>query len=193
MFVKSLRFRLSFVGFKLTRVFYKFPLCAFKMADVAVRDAEPSDCKLILQMIKELAVFEDEPESRVNLTAEILQEDGFSSDKWFYSLVAEVEVNKEKLVIGYALFFRTYSTWDGRSMKIEDLYVKPEYRKLGVGRKLLQEVTARALEHKCIRVHWCILAENEPAIKFYEKLGGEIQHEWKVCYLVEEKMKALVK
>ena len=158
-------------------------------SDFNIRVAEPSDCQSIVDLIIELAVFEKELPSRVKITKETLLRDGFGEKKWFNCLLAEIQDDDgKKMTIGYALYFPTYSTWNGRTIKVEDLYIKQQYRGKGYGTALLKEVARLALADGCSRVHWCVLDWNEPAIKYYKSIGAEYQPEWRVCTLHHENM-----
>ena len=161
------------------------------MADFVVRDALECDIESTLGLIKESAIFEKELESRVRMTENTLREDGFGVDKWFKCFVAET--GTEKQVVGFALFFRTYSTWNGRSMKIADLYVKPEHRSKGIALKLMQEVTKEAIKQECVRIHWNILDWNTTSKDFCKHIGADIDEEWEVCTLHEREMKEFLK
>ena len=115
-----------------------------------------------------------------------IYEDGFGEHSWFQSFIAE-EVNsgpdnKYRKIVGQAIYFRSYSAWKGRTIKVEDLYVKREYRGRGVGSMLLKEVTKNALKENCSRVQWCVLYDNEPALNFHKHIGGKIQPEWRLCF-----------
>lgn len=169
------------------------------MDGLTIREAGPEDCDRIIELIVQLAVYEKEDPSRVRITKEELIRDGFqaSGHKWFECLVGEVAkttsegVSGEKTVIGYALFFHTYSTWNGRTIKIEDLYVEPAYRGKGYGTQLLKSVNEIALQRGCARVHWNVLEWNKPAIDFYKKLGAEYSDEWRMCILHRPEMDQL--
>ena len=166
--------------------------------DFTIRDALPEDCERIIELFVQLAVYENEPPSRVRIGKEELIRDGFQSSserghhKWFECLVAEItKQDGTKILIGYALFFPTYSTWDGRTVKIEDLYIEPEYRGKGYGTQLLKSVNGFALKRGCARVHWNVLDWNKSAIDFYKKLGAEYSEEWRVCILHRPEMNQL--
>jgi GNAT superfamily N-acetyltransferase len=86
--------------------------------------------------------------------------------------------------VGFALFFHTFSTFMGMpGLYLEDLYVKPEMRGKGVGKKLFRKVAQIALERDCGRLEWSVLNWNEPAIGFYKKLGAQAMNEWMVYRL----------
>ena len=181
------------------------------MVDFRVREATKNDVADILELIKGLAVYEKEERSRVKITEEILLRDGFGEDPWFYCLLAEVFPNKSEKakteignveadsasldckVVGFAIYMRLYSTWDGKAMRLEDLYVEEEYRKLGIGSSLLKKVTEVSLQMGCTRMEWHCLDWNEPAINFYKAIGTDINPAWRTCYFHVNEMKQLVK
>lgn len=169
-------------------------------AEFIVREAYADDCEGIIRLITELAVYEKEKPSRVKINAQTLIRDGFADpqSKWFRCLVGTVVESSElkysaksTKIIGYALFFPTYSTWNGRTIKIEDLYIQPNYRGKGYGTRLLKKVNEIAISEGCARVHWCVLDWNQPAIDYYKSLGAEYSQEWRVCTLHLPEMKAL--
>lgn len=107
------------------------------------------------------------------LLLDLCRDGGFddnNSSPLFYSFVAEERASET--VIGYALCFFSYSTWQGRSLFVEDLYVKPDYRKQGIGKMLFVELAKFAEESNCMRFDLHVLDWN-PARSFYEKLGGK--------------------
>ncbi|XP_058956209.2 thialysine N-epsilon-acetyltransferase-like [Pocillopora verrucosa] len=157
------------------------------MATWQVRMATTEDVPEILRMKTDLAVFEKQPESRVKLTEEEIRRDGFGETPWFSCLIAE-EVNPSeekncslprKKAVGYALFFNIYSTWDGRSLYLQDLYVDSAFRGKGIGKELLRQVAQIAVEKGCARVDWGVLYWNKIARDFYDKLGAVCLDEWR--------------
>lgn len=137
-----------------------------------LRKAQPGDEEAILDLIKGLAEYENEPDAVVN-TAEKLHDDLFVHN-FCESFVAEVESR----IIGFALFYTSYSTWKGPCIYLEDLYVLPDARKSGAGSKLFDAVVDVAKERKVARMDWQVLEWNELAIKFYEKKNAIIDPEW---------------
>ena len=142
-------------------------------SNVQVRDAEPGDAATILELIRALAAFEDLSDHVRATEADILR-DGFGATPRFHCLLAE----QEEKAVGFALFFYSYSTFEGRAgIYLEDLFVIEEARKLGVGRKLIRSLAERALEQDCARLELSVLDWN-PARGFYRQLGFEQQEEW---------------
>ena len=134
-----------------------------------IRVGEREDCIAIEALIKELAAYEKMPNGP-KIDHKVLAEDGFGDQRLFWTFVAELQETKE--IIGYSLFFWKYSTWNGRCLWMEDLYVKPEYRGHGIGRQLFIEVMRFAERHSCHRVEWNCLDWNQNSISFYKKFGA---------------------
>lgn len=146
------------------------------MAGCKVRAAEPGDCEEIMRMIQELADCE-KLSDQVKNTAEGLRRDGFEEPSpLFRCLVAEAENEKKRSegprLVGYALSYYSYSTWKGRSLYLEDLYVMPSYRGKGIGSKLLTATAELCLSLGCARLQLSVLDWNQPAISFYQSRGG---------------------
>nr|XP_020454593.1 diamine acetyltransferase 2-like isoform X1 [Monopterus albus]XP_020454594.1 diamine acetyltransferase 2-like isoform X2 [Monopterus albus] len=141
-----------------------------------IRAATKEDCKDISRMITELAVH-DKMSDQVKLSYEELEYDGFCQNPFFECLVAEVsEEHKSKegfTTVGYALYFYTYSTWKGRSLYLEDLYVMPEFRGNGIGSGLLSKVAEVGKKKKCVRLQLSVLNWNTPARDFYAAKGAQ--------------------
>jgi GNAT superfamily N-acetyltransferase len=152
-----------------------------------IRKATPDDIPLILQFIRELAEYERAPEEAVATPAD-LRRDGFSSQPRFYAEIAEW--NGEPA--GFALWFFIYSTWQGKpGLYLEDLFVRPRFRKQGIGKALLVHVAKLAVENGCGRYQWQVLDWNSPAIKFYESLGAKVMKEWLTMRLSVEALRTL--
>lgn len=139
----------------------------------SIRKATEADFPAILSLIKELAEFEKAPEKVTNSVEQMKQEKDF-----FRCFVAETG-NKE--VVGIALYFFAYYTWVGKSLYLDDIYVKESFRKQKIGTELLREVFKVARDENCKRVRWQVLNWNKPAIQMYEKCGAEIDDEWLNC------------
>lgn len=141
---------------------------------LSIRKATEQDVDLILFFIKELAIYEKEPESAVATKEDILR-DGFGEKPYFHILIASW--NGEPA--GFAFYFYNYSTWMGKPcLYLEDLFVIPSFRKKGIGKKLLIELAKIAVENNCGRFQWQVLDWNTPAIDFYESLGAFHLKEW---------------
>lgn len=148
-----------------------------------IRFANSSDVKIILALIKELAEYE-KLSDRVIATEEKLERSIFGNEKFVEILLAEV--NNES--VGYALFFKNYSTFLGKpGIYLEDLFVKPSYRGKGIGKALFSKIISIAKERNYGRVEWSVLDWNLSAIDFYKKMGAEPLEEWKVFRLASDK------
>ncbi|XP_073510709.1 thialysine N-epsilon-acetyltransferase-like [Phyllobates terribilis] len=144
------------------------------MAGHRVRAAEAGDCEEILRMIRELADYE-KLSDQVKMTAGGLRQDGFGDSPLFRCLVVENEDEKEvsgPRLVGYALAFFTYSTWEGRALYLEDLYIMPEYRGRGIGSRLFAAVAELCLSLGCARLQLSVLDWNQSAISFYRSRGA---------------------
>ncbi len=139
---------------------------------IKIRSAIPGDEKAIFFLIQELALYEKAPEQVTNSSAQ-LKIDLFETAVC-EAIVAEID----KEIIGFALYYTSYSTWKGLSLYLEDFYVKANHRKCGVGTLLFDKVVALAKEKKVKRLDWQVLEWNKLAIDFYEKKGAELSNEW---------------
>jgi GNAT superfamily N-acetyltransferase len=152
---------------------------------VLIRPATLQDAPLIYRMIRELAEFERESHLCV-IEENDLVRDGFGEDRKFSALIAEWDGQSA----GYALFFDCYSTWVGPELYLEDLYVRPEFRRNGIGMALLSEVARIALRHgRAMR--WEVLDWNQGAIALYKALGAEFRDQWKSVALGESAIRRL--
>jgi GNAT superfamily N-acetyltransferase len=142
---------------------------------VTIRAAVEADVPQILAFIRALAAYEREPDAVIATEAGLLR-DGFGPNPYYSCLIAEHDSNPA----GFALYFYNYSTWLGRpGIYLEDLFVLPEYRGLGIGKALLKRVAAIAVEKDCRRLQWEVLDWNTPAIDFYRAMGAEFFDEWR--------------
>lgn len=140
-----------------------------------IRPATPADIPQILAFIRALAAYEREPDA-VTATESGLLRDGFGPHPFYSCLMAE----QDGRPAGFALYFFNYSTWMGRpGLYLEDLFVSPEFRGLGIGKALLKKVAAVAVEQGCRRLQWEVLDWNTPAIDFYRAMGAEFLDEWR--------------
>jgi GNAT superfamily N-acetyltransferase len=141
---------------------------------------------MILGLVKELSVYE-RLSHKVYATKELFKKYGFGEDPYFHSLIADYFKNDQKLPVGFALYFFTFSTFEGKpTLYLEDLFVKPEYRGMGIGKQFLKKLAEIALENECARMEWAVLDWNEPAINFYESIGAKAMSDWTV-YRLENK------
>ncbi|MGO2805364.1 MAG: GNAT family N-acetyltransferase [Glutamicibacter arilaitensis] len=153
-----------------------------------VREAVPGDCPQILEMIQELADYEKEPDAVHNTVAD-LQEHLFGPNPQVFAHVAEDESGELK---GMALWFLTYSTWEGRhGIHLEDLYVRQAQRGSGTGTALLRTLAQICVQRGYKRLEWSVLDWNEPAIKFYDAIGDGSMDGWTTRRLDGEALNAL--
>ena len=138
-----------------------------------IREAKPGDEYAIIDLIKELAVYEKEPLSSVKNTPAQLAKDLFN-DRICSAYVVQI---KDK-VVGYAIYYFSYSTWNGVCLYLEDLYVQPEHRDKRIGSTLFDAVVSKAKEMKVRRMDWQIIHWNEPALDFYRHKGATIDADW---------------
>ena len=143
-----------------------------------IREATPADVPEILAMIHELADYEKAPHEVV-ATPGLLRDALFGPDPAVYALMAED--GETGAVVGFALWFRNFSTWLGRyGIYLEDLYVRPTHRGHGYGKALLQELARIAVERGYGRCVWGVLDWNPPAIDFYRSIDAVPMDEWTV-------------
>lgn len=150
------------------------------------RFAERKDVGLILQFIKELAVYD-------KLIDEVVTEEATLEEWIFNKKTAEVIfVMEEETEVGFALFFQNFSTFLGRAgLYLEDLYVKPEYRKKGYGKGLILKLAEIARERGLGRMEWMCLDWNRPSIDFYLSLGAKPMLGWKVYRVAGKELENL--
>ncbi|PHR35468.1 MAG: GNAT family N-acetyltransferase [Fluviicola sp.] len=137
-----------------------------------IRKAKRGDEFILIDLIKGLAEYENDLEA-VDNTPEKLGADLFDS-KICEAILAE----QDGQVIGFAIYYTSYSTWKGPCMYLEDLYLVPEARGTGAGGKLFDRVVEIAKEREYARMDWQIIDWNTSAIEFYKKRGAQIDEEW---------------
>lgn len=152
-----------------------------------IRKANVTDMPAVLELIKELAAFEKEPDA-VDITAETLKNEGFGDNPLFTCFVAEVEGNIE----GMALVYYRFSTWKGRTLHLEDLIVRENKRGTGLGNALYKKVISFAEEQDLKRVEWVVLDWNQHAIDFYDRSGANILKGWYTVQMDTEGIKKFV-
>lgn len=153
--------------------------------DLTIRPAISSDSNAIIGLIKELALFEKEPES-VILTEDDVKEYGFGKKPLFECLIAELE----NQVIGMALFYSRFSTWKGPTIHLEDLIITEDYKGRGYGTQLYSAFINHSYVKGVQRIEWNVLDWNTPAVKFYEKSGANVLQEWCTVQMDVEAMKS---
>lgn len=154
---------------------------------VRITRAAPRDVPLIAQFIRELAEYERAPDEAV-ATVEGLTAALFGDEPQAEVLLAYAD----DVPAGFALFFYNFSTWTGkRGIYLEDIFVRPQMRRLGIGAALFREIAALAVERDCPRLEWSVLNWNELAINFYKKIGATAKDDWTVFRLSGEKLRSL--
>lgn len=156
--------------------------------EIVIRKGVKNDLSQVLQLVKELAAYEKAP-LEVTVTVEDMERDGFGNNPIFHFFVAE----REGKIMGTSLYYIKYSTWKGKCVFLEDIIVNEPFRKLGIGKKLFDEVVKVAKEMHVERLEWQVLEWNEPAIKFYEKLNSHFDNEWVNCKLTGEQIQKYFK
>ena len=153
---------------------------------VHIRKGTINDMEAVHALIQELAAYEKALDE-VEVSVEELKADGFGEQPAFEVLVATMQ---EK-VVGFALYYTSYSTWKGKCIYLEDFLVNAEYRRFGIGKKLFQAVVDEGVRRKCRRMDWQVLDWNEPAINFYKKWGASLEPEWLNGRLYEQDLARL--
>lgn len=152
-----------------------------------IRKFKREDLPEILELIRELAVFEKEPDA-VEVDIEELEREGLGEHPLFTCFVAEVEGKIE----GMALVYFRFSTWKGRTVHLEDLIVRRKKRGTGLGSALYKKVIEYALEQGVKRCEWVVLDWNTPAIDFYERSGATVFEDWNTVQMDENAMKKFI-
>jgi GNAT superfamily N-acetyltransferase len=146
-----------------------------------IRKGTQNDMAAVLELIRELAVFEKEPDAVVVTVAD-LERDGFGERPLFHTFIAE----EEGAIIGMALYYYRYSTWKGKTIHLEDLIVKEDKRGTGAGFALYKEIITQGKKDQVRRIEWNVLDWNQNAIDFYEKSGAKVLDDWSVVQMSEE-------
>jgi GNAT superfamily N-acetyltransferase len=152
-----------------------------------VRPATIADVSTILRFIRELALYEREPDAVVATEDDLLR-DGWGPVPRFTAVIAEMDGE----AAGFALYFTSYSTWRGHhGIRLEDLYVTPSMRGKGIGKALLAHLARVAVDQGCPRLEWDVLEWNAPAIAVYERVGAQMLTEWRIMRLSGDALKTL--
>jgi len=141
-----------------------------------IRKIEVSDFLVLISLFKEFALFEKLPEKMTNSVEQMLREKEY--------LTGFVAVNAADEILGYVTYFFGYYTWIGKSLYMDDLYVRPDFRGAVVGTKLINEVIAFAKADNCKKLRWQVSEWNQPAIDFYKSLGANVDAVESNCDLV---------
>jgi GNAT superfamily N-acetyltransferase len=146
-------------------------------ADLILRFAELGDANKLFDLVKALAEYEKLSDA---VTGNVLEfrEHLFGSKKYIEAIIAEYAGE----AVGFGLFFHNYSTFLTKpGIYLEDIFVLPEYRRMGIGKALLTKIAQIAVERDCGRLEWSVLDWNEPAQAFYRRMGASILDEWRIC------------
>lgn len=150
-----------------------------KTPGFALREARREDVPAIVGLIADLALYERQPED-CHADPRLLEDHLFGPEPFAEVILAEIGAE----IVGFALFFHNYSTWLTRpGLYLEDLYVKPERRGLGIGKAFLVRLARLAVARGCGRMEWSVLTWNEPAIRFYTALGAVAMDGWRTYRL----------
>lgn len=147
--------------------------------EIKIRKAVKEDCTRILELVKELALYERAP-NEVTVTLNHFEESGFGANPVWWAFVAEVD----GMIQGFALWYIRFSTWKGQRMYLEDFYVTEPMRCNGLGKLLFDELIAEARRKKLNGIMWQVLDWNEPAINFYKKYNASFDGQWVNCGIV---------
>ncbi len=153
---------------------------------IKIRRAEKKDIPRVLDLIKELAVYEREPDAVV-IDEEELIKDGFGDNPAYGLFVAE----DERQIVGIALYYFRYSTWNGKVLYLEDLIITESERGKSYGRTLLNTILEEADKQNCRLCTWQVLDWNEPSIQFYKNIGADLDEGWINCTVKKEQYKSI--
>ncbi|HRE36985.1 MAG TPA: GNAT family N-acetyltransferase [Chitinophagaceae bacterium] len=143
---------------------------------IIVRRAVKEDCPRLMELVKELAIYEKAPND-VTVTLEHFTKSGFGDKPVWWAFVAE----ENGYIYGFALYYIRYSTWKGQAMYLEDIIVTESSRGKGIGKLLMDRLIIEARERELKRIVWQVLEWNEPAINFYKKYNADFDAEWVNC------------
>ena len=152
-----------------------------------IRPARPEDAATIVNLIHELAVYE-KLEDQAKATPEAIALHLFGPRRYAEALIAEVD----RVPVGFALFFHNYSSFRAQpGIYLEDIFVKPEFRGVGIGKGLLATLAKLAVDRDCGRLEWSVLDWNTPSIAFYQGLGAMPMDEWTIMRVTEDALTRL--
>lgn len=155
---------------------------------MTIRPGKKEDLPRVLELIKELALYEKAPHEVTN-TVERMERDGFGPNPIYGLFVAE----EGDRIVGISIYYWRYSTWKGKRLYLEDIVVTESERGKGTGKLLFDRTMKHALDENCSGMMWQVLEWNEPAINFYKKYGAKLDDEWTNCSLESTQIIALLK
>lgn len=164
------------------------------MSNFTIQDARPEDCEILWDLIRGLAEYEHLEHQCVG-SADLLRESLFGAGRVSRAVIGWVtEDDGTQMPVGFALYFFNYSTFLTRKgLYLEDLFVIPEARHKGYGKKLMRYLASKAKSEGCGRFEWTVLDWNTPAIEFYESLGAKVLQEWRICRMDSSAIEAFAK
>ncbi|NBA87407.1 GNAT family N-acetyltransferase [Emticicia sp. CRIBPO] len=145
---------------------------------ILIREGRSEDVPAIMELVRELALYEKAPEE-VSNTEERMLKEGFGDNPAFGSFLAE----EDGKVVGMSLYYYRYSTWKGRRLYLEDIIVNESKRGSGIGKLLFDKTIEKAKEEDCSGMMWQVLDWNTPAIEFYKKYNARFDEGWVNCHL----------
>ncbi len=154
---------------------------------VTVRIGKKEDLPRVLELVRELAEFENALHEVTN-TQSMMEEDGFGSNPVFGFFVAE----EDQLIYGISLFYYRYSTWKGKRIYLEDIVVTEDQRGKGIGKLLFEATMKKVLDEKCTGMMWQVLDWNKSAIEFYKRYNTRFDSEWVNCHLEADQIRTFL-
>jgi GNAT superfamily N-acetyltransferase len=159
------------------------------MTQTTIRTGTKADLSRVLELIKELALYERAPHEVTN-TVDRMEKDGFGPNPIYGLFVAE----NAKGIVGISIYYWRYSTWKGKRLYLEDIIVTEKERGSGIGKLLFDRTMQHALDEQCTGMLWQVLDWNEPAINFYKKYyNAKLDGEWINCSLESEQISEILK
>ncbi|NCX95346.1 MAG: GNAT family N-acetyltransferase [Chitinophagia bacterium] len=144
------------------------------MTDIKIRKALKEDCPRMMELVRELAVYERAPDA-VTVSQTHFEESGFGANPVWWAYIAETDAEG---ILGFALYYIRYSTWKGQRMYLEDIIVTEAARRMGIGTLLMDALIAGAKERQFCGITWQVLEWNTLAIAFYQKYNAHFDSEW---------------
>ena len=155
------------------------------MEHVIIRTGIREDLPQVHGLVRELARFE-KAEDQVITTAEQFARDGFDSERPCFEFFVAEQAGK---IVGIAVFYFGYSTWKGKNLYLDDLFITESARRQGIAQRLFDRLVAHARAHDAQEMRWHVLDWNEPAIRLYEQIGASLDPEWITCKLNREQIR----